>query len=208
MSLYLLFKWAMSWIEALRKARRASDVTSRWVAEQLQRPIGQVWYSITITVVMVLLQGFWLLFAFVVGNVLSTLFASWDTPPDRTPQDLGVFLPLKWDTVTQGYVLICILCVLVSYRLAFTRRRSGALFIIAGLPGWFYGAFGAVGATLLTVGHLIGLNVGLTNSGELPAIWILVASGILFLLVTHAALSAPSLITRAWRAWVRADVNP
>ncbi|GAB3003000.1 hypothetical protein LWP59_12925 [Amycolatopsis acidiphila] len=200
MGLYLLFKAVTSWAEALRKAVRAGGATAGWLGRQLQRPQGQLWYSIVTTVVMVLVQGFWLAFAFVVGNVVSRFVANWNTAPDQQPTTLGqALLPMTWDTVTQGYVLICVLCALASYRLAAKGRQSGFVFFVAGLPGWFWGAFGAIGATVLTVSHLLGLNVGLQSPGELQSVGVLVVCGLLFLFVTRAALMAPSVIRRAWR---------
>lgn len=201
LGIYLLWKKVMSYVEAAIGAVRAGRELQNQLARGLKRHDGGVWYAVATTLIALSVQFAWLTSTILFGNLISLVFGERSENDGRNIRSFGqLFGVLQWDGVVQVYVLICVVSLLVSYRFAKTDSAPVLLFLLCGLPGLFWGVLGAVGATIATVVHLAGVQVkGLDTAQQLGSIWLLVAVGLLFLVVTYMALTSPAAIRRSWR---------
>lgn len=195
---YILWGVVSSYVDATKSGMRLSAAIRNWFVRQHQRQSGELWYAVATTVIIIFMQLAWLGCTVVVGGLLSRFVASWDSdaPPLGAPGE--ALLPIQWDTISQAYVLICVVSLVAAYMLVKRNVNPTGLLLLCGFPGFFWGTLGLLGAVATTVGYVVGLDFGIDSFESVLSIWVLVAAGLIFLGITHVSLNGPLFIKKAW----------
>jgi hypothetical protein len=150
-------------------------------------------------------QGIWLVFNFLIGNVLSGALgvnhALHGLNENIVPTWTQFTASLHWDAVSAGYVLLSTAGLMRSYILAAYRKSANGWGNFFALPGYIYGFCGIFGGTLYLLLNILGhlSHSGMAISWSL-AFFILGAGviGSLYVFACRMVFRAPLLVAEMW----------
>jgi hypothetical protein len=201
---YSLINFVWSWLSAgragYRLTKRSQAVGARAATRVMQmRPVAVLVGSL-MTLLLIALQGLWLMTTYVAGNGLRYLVTG---PIPDTGPEWGVLLhSMRWDKISAGYVVVCGVCIVLAYisLLSGDDDRAGYA-IVPAAPAILFGILTSILAALALFLAALVLVTEHRFVLEPPgkAALILLAICITYTAACYSALGVPASLARIWR---------
>ena len=168
-------------------------------------------FTIACSALMLISQGLWLTMNYAIGNLLSALFdvnrGLHNITEGQIPSWSHFLNALRWDAVSEGYVLFSIAGLAASYVYAKRRKSTDGMSMLFGLPGYVYGFCGLVGGTLSLA--LDAVDHASHHNSYAPAAWIILMygagiTGTLYAIGCRWLFRAPATVRSLWSERVTA----
>jgi hypothetical protein len=162
--LLLLVRTLYGWYGAIdataRRGRAFGYAIRRVFARMRTMPRVAIGVSIVAFLLTLAAQGIWLVFNFLIGNVLSGALgvnrALHGLNENIVPTWAQFSMSLHWDAVSAGYVLMSTAGLMRAYILAARRTPANGWGNFFAVPGYIYGFCGLFGGSLYILLNILG----------------------------------------------------
>jgi hypothetical protein len=208
--------WAVySWYDIIRKAAEAARTgvgsVRSWIARIGRSAPHVVILALLASILLLLAQAFWVLFSFIVGNVISaavgvnyplhTLMVRAGNTVPSVPTWSQFESDLRLDAISGGYVALSILAVIRTYWRARDTEEVRSIGRLFTFPAYFYGFLGLLGGVLsviFNIGNYFVHAGSYVSSSVVAFLLCLGVLGTLYLLACRLLAWAPRAVADMW----------